>query len=127
MTKQYYLLKFSRDWADEFQAEGLAVVTNTDIELIESVIYDENVRDEYVWFYFGTNEGWEDEFTYLELWEKEIKKVEISAQEAEFLSANVLGRGTTFGQFPDFDYLFENLEGVEAVDKYYEALEARIV
>ena len=50
------LIKFSRDWADEFQAEGFRVVDSPEEA-------DEVKR---VWskartFFFGTNEGWEAE------------------------------------------------------------------
>lgn len=49
------LVKFSRDWADEFQAEGLAILTADQVEaLIEEV---ENGFREWD---FGTNEGWEE-------------------------------------------------------------------
>lgn len=49
-----YLVVFSEDWADEFQAEGFRIVTE-----------DEKARI-LAWaptgsFYFGTNEGFEDE------------------------------------------------------------------
>lgn len=126
MTKRFYLLKFSRDWADEFQAEGLAVISGEHFDALDTLCNSEEIADEHVWFYFGTNEGWEDEFTYSELWNNEISKVEISSLQADFLSEHVLAGGSTFGQFPDFEYLFENFEGVEAVDKYYEGIEARL-
>jgi hypothetical protein len=52
---QHYLVKFDRDWADEFSPAGLLIVTESEKELYEKWL--EKPRS----WYFGTNEGFEDE------------------------------------------------------------------
>lgn len=49
------LVKFSRDWADEFQVEGFVVVEPAEAEELKEYFSTERS------WYFGTNEGWEDE------------------------------------------------------------------
>jgi hypothetical protein len=54
MTK-HVLVKFNLDWADEFSAEGFAIATEEEYKA--AVEYYSEPRT----WYFGTNEGWEDE------------------------------------------------------------------
>jgi hypothetical protein len=55
----YVLVKFQRDWADEFYAEGFALYElNEWKKIAEKFIDNDNNINEY---YFGTNEGWDDD------------------------------------------------------------------
>lgn len=49
------LVTFNCSWADEFNAEGFAVFTDED--WVKAEEYLSQPRE----WYFGTNEGWEDE------------------------------------------------------------------
>lgn len=53
------LVKFSRDWADEFEAEGFGILSDEEWEEFVKVV-KENPNAE-TSFWFGTNEGWEYE------------------------------------------------------------------
>ncbi|ASZ74598.1 hypothetical protein KHO57_gp023 [Mycobacterium phage Phabba] len=50
------LITFSRDWADEFNVDGFKVVDT----LAEAADYKSHFEKPRT-YYFGTNEGWEDE------------------------------------------------------------------
>lgn len=50
------LIKFSRDWCDEFNCDGFRVVDSQ-----EEADEIKKVWSKPRWFYFGTNEGWEPE------------------------------------------------------------------
>ena len=49
----FNLVKFTKDWADEFTAEGFTILTDEQVRQLESLC--ETGFD----FYFGTNEGWD--------------------------------------------------------------------
>ncbi|MBB3752641.1 hypothetical protein FHT44_005153 [Mycolicibacterium sp. BK634] len=49
------LVKFSRDWADEFDISGFVITTTEEVDALKECFSTEQTR------YFGTNEGWEDE------------------------------------------------------------------
>src|SRR4051812_49402234 len=49
------LVKFNRDWADEFYVSGFKVVDPEEVEEIQAHFSVERTC------YFGTNEGWESE------------------------------------------------------------------
>jgi hypothetical protein len=86
------LAKFSSDWADEFTAEGLAIMTRDEYDNLLA-----NAAAGKGWF-FGTNEGWEDgedlsdQFTFKY----------ISEEEEAVLIKTIpdLKPGNSFGQFP---------------------------
>ena len=69
------LITFSRDWADEFNVYGLKVV-DTMAEAAEFKAHFAKPRT----YYFGTNEGWEDEIL-----DESITIAEISNQDANVL------------------------------------------
>lgn len=117
----YYLLQFKKNWRDEFDCEGFDVITGEHYDALEALFNDEAVRDEYVSFNFGSNQGFEDEFTYLEFWNK-LKKTDISSSIFWAAFLNQMFK-LPYGIFPEFDYLFENFEGVEAVETYYERMD----
>lgn len=76
------LVKFSSDWADEFQVECFAAYTNTTVE--EQTARIQKRLDNGGGFYFGTNEGFEDG----DLRITDYKFTEISEEEYEFLKRN---------------------------------------
>lgn len=83
------LVKFSRDWADEFQVEGFRVV---DAEKASAMVeFFSRPRT----FYFGTNEGWEDEVLL-----DSFEFVDISDEQASLLAV-LFGRGV--GEVPVVD------------------------
>lgn len=97
MHERYVLLKFCRDWADEMSAEGFRVVPESEWDRIRSL--DPETLYTY---YFGTNEGWDDEtvLSYLEC----IDATLLSQQELSVLSSLFTVRGDIeFGQIPSFD------------------------
>lgn len=54
---EHVLVQWSKDWADEFNTDGFIVTTKTYWDKYFSKFLKLNS----VSFYFGTNEGWEDE------------------------------------------------------------------
>lgn len=89
-----YLVKFSSDWADEFDCNGFAVVGEKGLELIKNGIETATYpREEY----FGTNE-------FFEFYSKEevLRKLvvsEISELEADTIKTLL---GKYYGIFPNF-------------------------
>jgi hypothetical protein len=102
-----FLVEFSRDWADEFQAEGLAIMTS---EQFDKLIAWAKKGPE---TYFGTNEGWECE----DLSDSYTAR-EITDEEAEVLKRLIPDLGTnyswqTFASFGQFPEGFDEDEGSE--------------
>jgi len=48
------LVKFNHDWADEFSVYGFAIMSQHEFDVLKE--FSKNMN-----WYFGTNEGWEDE------------------------------------------------------------------
>ncbi len=71
------VIKFSSDWADEFDAECFCAVPNTTVE--EQKAFIQKRLDAGGGFYFGTNEGFEDD----ELTMRDYEFSEISDEEYE--------------------------------------------
>ncbi|ACH62027.1 hypothetical protein MYRNA_19 [Mycobacterium phage Myrna] len=69
------LITFSRDWADEFNVDGFKVVDT----MSEAAEYKQHFAKPRT-YYFGTNEGWEDEIL-----DESIVVWEISDEEAATL------------------------------------------
>lgn len=95
------LIKFSKDWADEFQAEGLAIFTPDETTQLKALVEAGEFE-----FYFGTNEGWDygdidlDDFTF----------TEISEEEAAFLKRLIPDlKNGSFGIMMDPSYVAEAL------------------
>lgn len=84
-----YLVRFSADWADEFEAEGFRIFLDTNEDSIQEYI-DEVVKNG---FYFGTNEGFEE----YELSGDNFKIINISDSDSEVFT-KFFNRG--FGIFP---------------------------
>ena len=87
------LVKFSRDWADEFDVEGFAIFTKKEwedaVEKFESEKY-------HVSYFFGTNEGWEDEID--SDWLDNYNVTEITDEEYTIIE-NLFG--VEYGVFPN--------------------------
>jgi len=90
---KFFLAKFDKDWADEFSVEGFAVLTESEMNLIESV-RDCSVE---VSFDFGTNEGWEDEPISEFVAALDIQEL---SEDQYVCLVGIFGKG--FGVFPDF-------------------------
>ena len=89
------LITFSRDWADEFNVYGFKVVDSM-AEAAEFKAHFAKPRT----YYFGTNEGWEDEIL-----DESITITEVSDHEAATL-CRLLGVEVhrVYGHMPiDFD------------------------
>lgn len=93
----YYLVKFSKDWADEFDVYGFAVFKKEEWEDLYKKL-KENKNEPAGSVGFGTNEGWEDE-TIGDFIEN-VEIVPISKEEKVLLK-KVFGKND-FGYFPDF-------------------------
>lgn len=97
-----WLVKFSKDWADEFTAEGLVILTDDQKLQLEQLI-EEELFD----FYFGTNEGWDAgevslaDFTFTQITEEEKTTLERLIPD--------LKNGGTLGQTLDAEYIAEAL------------------
>ena len=88
------LLIFQRDWADEFLAEEMAVLTNSEWASFKHwLLHEADLigEDDDYWpgLYFGANEGWEDEDP-SEMYES-IQVRDISELEGVFLREHILG------------------------------------
>lgn len=103
-----YLVEFERNWADEFDVHGLAIMTPEQYELILKYSVDVNYN-------FGSNEGWEDEdlsdsFKILTCDEDAICGIET------VISFTGYGSYKTWGNFPDImDSAFSKIW-----DEYYD-------
>ena len=73
---KHYVIIGSEDWADEFNVDFFDVLTEEEYQkyMIAKEIFG-NLLDSY---YFGTNEGWDDEFDYLSFTPVEISDVELA-------------------------------------------------
>lgn len=94
------LVKFSKDWADEFLVEGFKLFTAKRwADLQEEVLQD---SDSIVDYYFGSNEGWEGDET-LEEFLESYTVINITDEEYDTLSA--LFQDGQMGVFPNPDEL----------------------
>lgn len=93
----YYLVKFSKDWADEFDVHGFAVFEKEEWDKIAQEMEEKknkpagNVG-------FGTNEGWEDETVgdYI----RNFKATEVSEKERNVLVKLFDLKRGGYGHFP---------------------------
>lgn len=60
----HYLGNFNCGWADEFDVHGFALMTAQEYEEFSLAFVKH--ADSAVYFYFGTNEGWDNEETHEE-------------------------------------------------------------
>ncbi len=109
MTK-HYVLKFDRDWADEFSVYGFEIITEQQKEDLHDLVAEHG--DIVGSFSFGTNEFWEDKISDLF---KSFEFVEITLDQKEALEAvfpelkSEYSFMRQFGYVPDIvEYLIEN-------------------
>lgn len=96
---KYYMCKFSRNWADEFDVSGARPFTEDQKNEFEKFI-DENGAKE-VEVSFGTNESWEDQVSD---WKDSYTFVEISQHTyEEILTKFPGGLGTFIDIMDDYD------------------------
>ena len=71
-----YLINESKDWADEFDLNFFEVVSEEDkkIYTVAKKVYGQWMDN----YWFGTNEGWEDDFDYLD-----FDLIELTDEEAK--------------------------------------------
>ena len=97
----YYLVKFNKDWGDEFNVSGFSIYEKT----IWNDLYEKlnNNKDKEVSFYFGNNEGWDDE--YIGNFLKNIEITPITAEE-KYVIGTLFG-SSDYGTFPDFENMVD--------------------
>lgn len=101
------LLTYKDNWADEFNVEGLHLISKETLDEIRDGV-NQHGNETYCWW-FGSNQGFEDYPTLKEYWEN-THKLRISEQEAEFLERYVLNKVLKFGSIPDFIDMIENIK-----------------
>lgn len=97
MTKIFYLAKFEKNWADEFQVYGLKVITEETKLKWDAIVA--KYPDRMIEFSFGTNEGWED--VELAAFYRKYKFIQIDTETYDTLKF-LLG-GIEWGHFPDIE------------------------
>ncbi len=73
-----YLVTFCRDWADEFEVYGFTIYTQEQVDALREWASTERS------FWFGTNEGWEDEIFIESLVFQEITDEDLAVIERLF-------------------------------------------
>ena len=92
------IVKFERDWADEFSPYGLALMRETEYSSLLKWAKNANWN-------FGSNEGFEDEDI-----TDGFSAKEITDAEAEVIRTNIFGTSTSVGLFPDWiDLVYDEL------------------
>lgn len=92
----YYLIKFDKDWADEFNVYGFKIFEQQEWDKLYKKL--KKNKDKETSFGFGTNEGWDDETIQSFLDDLEI--IEITEDEKTTLEKLF---NDSFGVFPDFE------------------------
>lgn len=93
----YYLVKFDKDWADEFSVYGFAIFEQSEWDDLYKKLKKNKNKE--VSFGFGTNEGWDNESIGDFL--SDIKVIQITNEEK--LVITKLFGGNDYGVFPDFE------------------------
>jgi len=117
---KWYLVKFKKNWADEFNVEGFFLATEEEYNLATKIIGEIGDKNTFR-YYFGTNEGWGeyDEETIKEVWDNNYIATPIDDTDMiyetiiidmiyeTFLKESTFG---SFGVVPTFSDLFEDIE-----------------
>lgn len=101
----YYLVNFNKDWADEFSVHGFRVFPRVTWENLLKKLKENKDKHAGSW-YFGTNEGWDDETIGDFL--RNIEVVSITEEEKATIE-RVFGENE-FGHFPDFEEMLNKAE-----------------
>lgn len=103
---KYYLINTRVDWADEFDVPFYEILNE---EEYENFMYCKTkLKHVFGGFYFGTNEGWDDDFDFLD-----FTPIEISEE-----SARVLKKYFPSGVENVYERLIEQIEENYDVDLY---------
>lgn len=106
--KMYYLVKFDKDWADEFSVYGFNIFKQEEWDLLAEEM-KRRKKDQAGTWYFGTNEGWDDD-TIGDFYDA-LTPILITEEE-KALFIKLFGR-EEFGIFPDFEQI---LNGDDEID-----------
>ena len=94
---KHYLIKCAKDWADECDVHFLELIDEDTYNRYK--ICKDILKNWYSSYYFGTNEGWDDDFDYLD-----FTPIELSDSEYRvFKKFNIRGEEVT-------EYFFEELQ-----------------
>lgn len=93
------LLKFCKDWADEFDVYGFRLLTVDEYDAINERMNSEEGHNTYFRFHFGTNEGWGGDESWYEVWNDSFLASAIPAEDAKVIIDTF---GKYWGHFPDF-------------------------
>ena len=96
------------DWADEFDVHFIEVLSEEDKRIYTAAKKVWN--NWYDSFYFGTNEGWDDDFDYLG-----FDLIELSDEEANVLQKYNIGAETIFDGF--IDRLWDELVDLDFISE----------
>lgn len=122
-----YLISTSVCWADEFDVNFIEVLDEAQkrIYMAMKKVYG----DWYSSYYFGTNEGWDDDFDYLD-----FDLIEISDEEANVIDKYHLTGETIFDRIIDMLWdeisdsdLFEGQETSDVVNSLYTKTDDELV
>ena len=122
-----YLISTSICWADEFDVNFIEVLDEAQkrIYMAMKKVYG----DWYSSYYFGTNEGWEEDFDYLD-----FDLIEISDEEANIIDKYHLTGETIFDRIIDMLWdeisdsdLFEGQETSDVINSLYTKTEEELI
>lgn len=122
-----YLISTSICWADEFDVNFIEVLNEAQkrIYMAMKKVYG----DWYNSYYFGTNEGWEEDFDYLD-----FDLIEISDEEANVIDKYHLTGETIFDRIIDMLWdeisdsdLFEGQETSDVINSLYTKTEEELI
>lgn len=122
-----YLISTSICWADEFDVNFIEVLSEAQkrIYMAMKKVYG----DWYSSYYFGTNEGWDENFDYLN-----FDLIEISDEEANVINKYHLTGETIFDRIIDMLWdeisdldLFEGQETSDVVNSLYTKTEEELI
>lgn len=100
----YYLVKFKKDWADEFNVYGFSIFKKDDWDNLHEKL--KKYKDKCAEFSFGTNEGWDEETIGDFL--KDITVVPISEMEKSIITK--LFGTKDYGHFPYLNDMISEIE-----------------
>lgn len=103
--QMYYLVKFYKDWADEFSVYGFNILKQEEWDQLAKELKERKKEQAGTW-YFGTNEGWDDD-TIGDFYDA-LEPILITEKEKE-LFIKLFGR-EEFGIFPDFEQILNSEE-----------------
>ena len=105
---KHYLISGSYNWADEFEVYFYEIINEDDYKLYQALKkYLKTWIDSY---YFGTNEGWDDDFDYLD-----FTPIELTEEQYHFLNSLPIGGERIFERL--YEKLWEVLEDEGVIDE----------